>query len=555
MELTDEQDQVASSPAKNLVVNAFAGTGKTSTLVEYARRRPSERLLYVAFNRSVKEAAIAKFPSNVKCVTTHGLAFPLFGSLYSAKLGNPRAFHLAKALSIDIVSAGRVLETITNFLISTDDNITEYHAMPALPKANMSDIYNLMDFAESAWRMMKDVANSAVPMPHDGYLKLYQLSRPQIHTGIILFDEAQDANPVTLDIVSKQNANKVFVGDRYQAIYGFRGAVDALKSIQADESLLLSTSFRFGKGISDLATALLHDWRDCKIQVHGKCQYQTVFNVNKGQPHAVISRTNGRLFAEAVALVHSDKPFGFAGGVEGYRFDQILDTYNLFCGKRDRVRDHFIASFENFAQMRQYGEELIDREVKALVSVVNDYRHEIPGLIDEIKRRATPSLTGQEVALSTAHKAKGLEFMDVVLTDDYVTLKEKRDNATGEIEIPSAEEINVLYVAATRAMRGICLPPSVCDWLAETGRHELLPTKNTKTGESYSAIKSSSDAGTISEETLEIARRFKQIDVDLKELRLRINTFTPGKSEAIAKYLHSEADKFSITQQSRVNAA
>ena len=43
---------------------------------------------------------------------------------------------------------------------------------------------------------MKDLRNSDVPMPFDGYLKLYQLYRPRLRNyDCILIDEAQDLTP------------------------------------------------------------------------------------------------------------------------------------------------------------------------------------------------------------------------------------------------------------------------------------------------------------------------------------------------------------------------
>lgn len=54
MPLTDEQRAVVESNATALQVNAFAGTGKTTTLRAYAEARPNARILYVAFNKAVR---------------------------------------------------------------------------------------------------------------------------------------------------------------------------------------------------------------------------------------------------------------------------------------------------------------------------------------------------------------------------------------------------------------------------------------------------------------------------------------------------------------------
>ncbi|WP_063657532.1 UvrD-helicase domain-containing protein [Candidatus Arsenophonus triatominarum] len=99
------------------------------------------------------------------------------------------------------------------------------------------------------------------PVIHDMYLKRYQLSQPNLshRFDIILFDEAQDANPVTHDIVFRQTTKLVMVGDAHQQIYRFRGAFDVLNapSLTDADRLWLTHRFRFGACVADMANALL----------------------------------------------------------------------------------------------------------------------------------------------------------------------------------------------------------------------------------------------------------------------------------------------------------
>ncbi|MDH8137249.1 UvrD-helicase domain-containing protein, partial [Klebsiella pneumoniae] len=75
------------------------------------------------------------------------------------------------------------------------------------------------------WEGMID-RNSEVPCTANTLLKLFQLSNPALHTlyDTILFDEGQDANPVTLDIVMNNSCQKIIVGDDHQMINRWRGA-------------------------------------------------------------------------------------------------------------------------------------------------------------------------------------------------------------------------------------------------------------------------------------------------------------------------------------------
>ena len=69
-------------------------------------------------------------------------------------------------------------------------------------------------------------------MPHDGYLKLWQLKQPILkdmhYHDVLMIDEGQDMNPAMLEIFNYQKTTKIIVGDPYQQIYMFRGAVNAL---------------------------------------------------------------------------------------------------------------------------------------------------------------------------------------------------------------------------------------------------------------------------------------------------------------------------------------
>lgn len=60
MELTSEQYDIINSTG-NIKINAVAGSGKTTTVIEYAKSRPmGSKILYLAFNKTVKLEAKKK---------------------------------------------------------------------------------------------------------------------------------------------------------------------------------------------------------------------------------------------------------------------------------------------------------------------------------------------------------------------------------------------------------------------------------------------------------------------------------------------------------------
>jgi F-box protein 18 (helicase) len=460
---TPEQEAIIESEANTLVVNAFAGTGKTTTLIDYARARPTKNFVYLAFNRSVKEEAVKRFPRNVRCVTTHGLAYQNFGVVYKDKLGQPKPASIAKMLKCTFPVAASACDTVTNYLCSPDRQLEiEKHLVQGNLSNNMAE--NAFHMAKTLWQRMQETTNPYVRMPHDGYLKLYQLSNPKIHTDIIMVDEAQDSNQMVIDIVTKQNSRKLFIGDENQSIYGFRKAVDALNKVAADEKLYLTSSFRFGAGLANLATLLLQDWKGEARSVKGFGKNKTRFFVDETKPHAVLARTNSGLFDAAIKALRSGHPFGYMGGYEGYRLDMVLDAYYLKKGMGSKVTDPSILLFKSYGELESYAETVDDKELKMLIRVIDKYKDDIPHLIEQLKTKALKQLTGQEIILTTAHKGKGMEFESVVLLDDYSDLKVEIDDHGHEV-VPTIEDVNILYVAVTRAISNVRMNDKTQEWI------------------------------------------------------------------------------------------
>src|SRR6202012_871263 len=91
----------------------------------------------------------------------------------------------------------------------------------------------------------------------DIYLKVWAQTEPRIAANFILFDEAQDSDGVMLSTLALQrHAQIIYVGDPYQQIYEWRGAVNAMAQIHAPE-FALTESFRFGPTCAALASRIL----------------------------------------------------------------------------------------------------------------------------------------------------------------------------------------------------------------------------------------------------------------------------------------------------------
>lgn len=258
---TAEQNAIIEWKGNHLVVNAFAGTGKTSTLVNYAEANPESKMLYLAYNRAVRDEAERKFPYNVECKTSHQLAWARFGRHFRDRLtASLRITDVARKLNTRHWPLARLaLSGLNMFLCSADTEPGLIH-LPSEDDRHGLDAGKILGAIQILWYEMSRT-DSTFPVTHDTYLKLFQLSHPDLSTrwDTILFDEAQDANPVTSAFVLNQPCRVILVGDRYQQIYRFRGADNALNApqlAQADK-LWLTASFRFGPEVARMANILL----------------------------------------------------------------------------------------------------------------------------------------------------------------------------------------------------------------------------------------------------------------------------------------------------------
>jgi ATP-dependent exoDNAse (exonuclease V) beta subunit len=79
MRLTDQQRAAIEADEPVVKINAVAGSGKTTTLIEYAARRSGQSILYLTYNKSVAEEVRAKVAErrldHVKVHTIHSLAY------------------------------------------------------------------------------------------------------------------------------------------------------------------------------------------------------------------------------------------------------------------------------------------------------------------------------------------------------------------------------------------------------------------------------------------------------------------------------------------------
>lgn len=441
--------------SQNLAVNAYAGTGKTSTLVGLVEAVPHKRFLYVVFNRAIKLEAEKKFPKNCKVSTLHSLAYTHFAREYYREALQPRLS--LRWRNFDYIKHYEVVKqhynsasflcfaaktTMNRFKNSAAEEITKYH----FSKEHQKEITPreedyVVDLARKMWVEELD-KTTKTPITHDTYLKAYQLSKPQISNyEIVLLDEAQDTNPVAESIIASFGKQTVLVGDSFQAIYKWRGAVNTLKRYKeaGTPTLWLTQSFRFGTEIAKMATTILKVIDLQTPTVLGNPElHSSIGELNKNKQYTMLFRTNASLASEALDLLEEKKDIYIEGGVKQL-CDDLGDLYLLSIGDRTSGKSDKYRPFKLIEEVQE--EALHSKDIKKDLKFIDTYGKDVPELLELLRTSVrTRRAKSVDVILSTAHKAKGLEWEQVLIARDFEFL-------------PSEDEWNLVYVAITRAQK------------------------------------------------------------------------------------------------------
>lgn len=517
--LTAEQEAFVAHDVSRgdlVCVQAFAGTGKTRSLLAYAERRPQLRFLYLAFNSATAQAARAQFPRHVACRTLHSIA------LQDATLADGQALGTLRARDIVTILRGRlpqgdsrkadgtserlssstaaayVLRTLERFMQSDDRHIGEAHIPRALFHHTNLEPHAVADAASALWDVIcagKTASGRPVPCPHDAYMKRVQLSQSAASFepyDVVLVDEVQDLSRCQTALVTgaRSHCGVIFVGDMHQKIYTFRGGSAAAfdpRLYQPNASFELTRSFRFGDGVAELATAVLgfKASRHRKPRLHGTGKafvFRTaqppdadVSTLASAVPHTRIYRSNARLALDALQLA-ATLPLAqrlYLKTSQNMQREALVallrDAHALYHGKKASslpLRD--FAAWKELVEHVQAEDSGGDSKLGLAVSLAPLLDQ--PDFLEQVARLETRFCAAEEEALvvmTTVHQAKGLEWDHVVLADDFSPLYEMCPPTLHPqvTQWAAQDELNHMYVAITRARKELVIPSTIMRWV------------------------------------------------------------------------------------------
>lgn len=447
----------------HVIVNAGAGTGKTFTIVEGANRISNKKCAFLCFNKSIQGELQDRLPDEVEAKTFHAFGFAAIRKAgIRTRVNNYKLTNIIKELlgkDFNVVPLKKLVSLVKGSLIDGNNQsaivrlIDEYNinfqsereemlsitSIPAILKMCKNQT-NQIDFDDMIW----------LPLVND---------YPLPHYDIMFVDEAQDFNEAQRELISRcvNGGRCIIVGDKNQAIYGFRGADSNSMSMFRDrlvkkgerevKDFSLSITWRCPISVVEEANRYVKDFH-----AHDDAQVGSVIEFAPFNPQRndmVLCRYNAPLVSAFYDLISQGKSAYILGRDMSKGLVNAVEkiTKNHLMGS-----DEFWSLFQ--ADYRYQYDKAMNQNKKSKALALSDkkdcigiFAHKastVGGIIEEIKRVFDSNDEG-EIMLSTVHKAKGLEADNV-----YLLATERMPHPMG-----GKEENNICYVAITRAKKNL----------------------------------------------------------------------------------------------------
>ena len=129
------------------------------------------------------------------------------------------------------------------------------------------------------------------------------------------------------------------------------------------------------------------------------------------------------------------------------------------------MQSRYLRRFKSFGEIKEMTEnpDAQEAELRRMVALVERLEDRLPSTLSRLSASAVGPEKAQ-ITLSSAHRAKGLEWDSVQVAEDFLHLCDADLLAENMTEAEFDEEINLIYVAVTRTRSTLQLPESVGTW-------------------------------------------------------------------------------------------
>jgi len=488
---TPEQAAIiaAATQPQSLMVNALAGTGKTTTLTMLAKALPPEPALALAFNKKIKEELEKRFPKNFTVMTMNGLGHRAWSFTINKK-----------KMLIDTNKIGRLTSAALQAFPDSRPQWGSIKTMVAmamqrgLVPSHFQHAKSLLPDAPATWeqidyeldsqlsanerKLARHILIESIEEGLKGCISFDdQIYLPIVFSGafprfpLVLVDEAQDLSPLNHEMLRKCAAGKlIVVGDPRQAIYAFRGAdhnsMTNLKALKKEWiELPLNTTFRCPQAIVERQHAHAPQYRAAESNPEGSINifpageewtWQKVEALSTGEI-AILCRNNAPLLSMAFKLLRQ----GVGVNMMGRDIGRGLSSLCRKLSPDDKLAiepfSHKLAEwFETERTKAEVNEDAskIDSVTDKFECIMAVITHREPKTV-RVLMNELENLFAKDsgiVTLATGHKAKGLEW-DTVLHLDPWRIPSKWAKKDDEIR----QENNLKYVLETRTKHTLIL--------------------------------------------------------------------------------------------------
>lgn len=445
----------------NTQVDALAGTGKTSTIVEGFYYVPTGKTsLMCAFNKSIQTELEARSPMGVEVKTLHSLgyaacrkAFPKLGAPDSNKLsGYVKAEKGDERETFELRSnLEKAISLCKGYLASTPkeiDEVMDRHEIDTCDESRDGFITSVMKIMDATKRDTNRVDfDDMIWLPNVLGMRMDKY-------GMVFIDEAQDLNTAQINLALNSVADGgriISVGDEHQAIYGFRGAdSNAIQNIVdrlGSKRMPLSVTYRCAKSIVEMAKSIVPEIEAAPDAQEGLVDYCSTAQMEQAVKPGdfILSRVNAPLIKWCLALLKAGTPANIQGRDMGKNLSSLIkkSASTSVDGFLSWLNDYEAMEVERMTKIKRDASVISDK-VECLRTLCEGTRSlsDVQSNIDRLFRDGDDK---NRVILSSTHKAKGLERERVfMLVDTYKPGK-------------SSEESNLAYVAYTRAKQELYL--------------------------------------------------------------------------------------------------
>jgi len=468
----------------NAVIEAVAGSGKTTTIVKMLDILPSHlRILFVAFNRGIVKELKERLPRHIRASTLNALGYSVIRKMEIHDKVDPdkvsgilNEFWPISKKEVDDPkkrSDNRVKRSAMRKVVSMVKNTLADYNNPEVILAIVNkyhiDIDEQMEqevIERLPYVMEQNNANlELVDLDDQIYLPvvLEGLESKFDQYDFILGDEAQDWNAANIQLVLKHLApggRIIAVGDRKQSINAFRGAdsqaiphlIEWTKAI----TLPLSVCYRCPSShIEDVKHLVpqIEAAPFAKVGTKGKLEYEQMMDmfVREENPiHEnvlVLCRTNAPLVKPAFACLKKEVKAIIKGKDIGQDLINYIDRFQ--CDELGRLdilmQEHTEREIARYLDKnKEMMAEQVRERYETIVEVARECR-DVAQLVVKLKTLFSDDDTG--VVFSSVHRAKGLEADYVFLYKEHELMPHPKAKGADELE----QEDNLIYVARTRS--------------------------------------------------------------------------------------------------------